>query len=122
MRIGELAERTGLTKDTVRFYERIGLVESRRLPNGYRDFPPEAVPWLRYVRTAQALGFTLAEIARHFVELGEAPDSTAALSALFAEKIRIVDARMTELAALRAELTERMDTGCPLRAVDAAGR
>ncbi|MFG2947262.1 MerR family transcriptional regulator [Streptomyces adustus] len=120
MRIGELAARTGLTKDTVRFYERIGLVESRRLPNGYRDFPPEAVPWLQYVRTAQALGFTLAEIARHFTELGEAPDSAAALSALFEEKIRIIDARMAELAALRADLTDRVDTGCPLRAVGAA--
>ncbi|MET8446986.1 MerR family transcriptional regulator, partial [Streptomyces sp. NPDC005209] len=65
MRIGELAEQTGMTRDTLRFYEKVGLVEAQRLANGYRDFPPETVPWLLYVRTAQALGFSLAEIARH---------------------------------------------------------
>nr|MYU48515.1 MerR family transcriptional regulator [Streptomyces sp. SID7803] len=65
MRIGELAAQTGLSRDTIRFYERTGLVTGgERLPNGYRDFPPETVPWLAYVRTAQALGFSLAEIAR----------------------------------------------------------
>ncbi|MER5193367.1 MerR family transcriptional regulator [Streptomyces sp. NPDC002755] len=115
MRIGELAARTGTTRDTIRFYERVGLVEGRRLPNGYRDFGPETVEWLAYVRTAQTLGFTLAEIARHGEELREAPDSADALSALFEQKIQVVDARMAELAALRAELADRVGTGCPLR-------
>ncbi|MFF8732483.1 MerR family transcriptional regulator [Streptomyces sp. NPDC015171] len=119
MRIGELAARTGVSKDTVRFYEKIGLIEGDRRPNGYRDFPPETVPWLRYVRTAQTLGFTLAEIGRLGAELREAPDSAEALTALFEEKIRIVDERMAALAALRADLAERVGTGCPLRA---AGR
>ncbi|MGW7237776.1 MerR family transcriptional regulator [Streptomyces sp. NPDC054804] len=121
MRIGELAARAGLSKDTIRFYERIGLVTGRRLSNGYRDFPPETVPWLHYVRTAQTLGFSLAEIGRHFEELGDAPDSAEALSALFQEKIRVVDARMAELAALRSELEARVGTGCPLRAVEQTG-
>ncbi|MCT7354561.1 MerR family transcriptional regulator [Streptomyces sp. 15-116A] len=116
MLIGELAARAGVSRDTVRFYEKRGLVTSRRLPSGYRDFAPETVEWLRYVRTAQTLGFSLAEIARHGEELRDAPDTAEALSALFAEKIRIVDARMAELAALRAELTARAGTGCPLRA------
>ncbi|USQ88352.1 MerR family transcriptional regulator [Streptomyces phaeoluteigriseus] len=115
MRIGELSARTGLSRDTIRFYEKVGLVEVRRLANGYRDFAPETAEWLAYVRTAQALGFSLAEIARHGAELREAPDSAGALSELFQEKIRIVDARMAELAALRAELTDRVGTGCPLR-------
>jgi MerR family copper efflux transcriptional regulator len=115
VRIGELSERTGLSRDAIRFYERTGLLESRRSSNGYRDFPPETPMWLAYVRTAQRLGFTLAEIARHGRELREAPDSAEALSALFAEKVAIVDAKMAELAALRAELLERAGTGCPLR-------
>ncbi|MFG3016574.1 MerR family transcriptional regulator [Streptomyces cinerochromogenes] len=121
MRIGELAARTGVSKDTLRFYERIGLIESDRLPNGYRDFPPETVVWLRYVRTAQTLGFTLAEIARHGAELRDAPDSAEALTALFRDKIRIVDERMAALAALRADLTARAGTGCPLRPANRAG-
>ncbi|MFF4014733.1 MerR family transcriptional regulator [Streptomyces sp. NPDC001843] len=117
MLIGELAARTGMTKDGIRFYEKVGLVRSRRLANGYRDFPPDTVPWLAYVRTAQALGFSLAEIARHGEELLDAPDSAAALSELLADKIRLIDVRMAELAALRTELEHRVGTGCPLRAV-----
>ncbi|GAA2391731.1 MerR family transcriptional regulator [Streptomyces glaucosporus] len=117
MRIGELAAQTGMTKDTIRFYEKVGLVTSRRLANGYRDFPPEAVTWLYYVRTAQTLGFSLAEIARHGEELKDAPDTAEALSALFEEKIKVIDARMAELAALRTDLETRVGTGCPLRPV-----
>ncbi|MGW2731028.1 MerR family transcriptional regulator [Streptomyces sp. NPDC001494] len=120
MRIGELAARAGMTRDTIRFYEKVGLVAGRRLPNGYRDFPPEAVVWLQYVRTAQALGFSLAEIARTGERLREAPDTAAALSELFEEKIRVIDARMAELAALRADLATRVGTGCPLRPAGAA--
>ncbi|MFJ7629550.1 MerR family transcriptional regulator [Streptomyces sp. NPDC097595] len=116
MRIGELAAQTGLSRDTIRFYERTGLISGQRLPNGYRDFPPETAPWLAYVRTAQALGFSLAEIARTGEELRDAPDSAQALSALFEEKIAVIDARMAQLTALRADLTARAGTGCPLRA------
>lgn len=117
MRIGELAAQTGMTRDTIRFYEKVGLIAGRRLANGYRDFPPETVAWLQYVRAAQTLGFSLAEIARTGEELRGVPDASEALSALFEEKIELVDARMSELAALRAELAERVGTGCPLRAV-----
>lgn len=114
MRIGELSERSGLSRDAIRFYEKIGLVESHRSPNGYREFDAEAEPWLAYVRTAQRLGFSLAEIGEHGREVREAPDSAARLSAMFAEKIAVVDAKMDQLAALRAELAERAGTGCPL--------
>ncbi|WP_225829828.1 MerR family transcriptional regulator [Streptomyces sp. NK08204] len=116
MRIGELAAQAGMTRDTIRFYEKAGLVEGRRLPNGYRDFPPETVVWLKYIRTAQALGFSLAEIARNGERLREAPDTAVALSALFEEKIQVIDTRIADLAALRADLAARVGTGCPLRA------
>ncbi|WP_254407080.1 MerR family DNA-binding protein [Streptomyces sp. GMY02] len=66
-------------------------------------------------------GFSLAEIARHGEELREAPDSADALSALFEGKIQVIDARMAELAALRADLETRVGTGCPLRAAAQAG-
>ncbi|MFD4948154.1 MerR family transcriptional regulator [Streptomyces sp. NPDC058409] len=122
MRIGELAAQAGMTRDAIRFYEKVGLVTGRRLANGYRDFPPETVAWLHYVRTAQTLGFSLAEIARHGEELREAPDTAEALSALFEEKIQVIDARMAELATLRTELTTRVGTGCPLRTADRPAR
>ncbi|MEU0156830.1 MerR family transcriptional regulator [Micromonospora fulviviridis] len=120
MRIGELAAQAGIGTDTVRYYEKVGLVTGRRLPNGYRDFPAETVAWLHYIRTAQALGFSLAEISRTCARLRAAPDTATALSALFQEKITVIDARIAELAALRADLAARVGTGCPLRAAGQA--
>jgi len=64
MRIGELARCTGVSIDTLRYYERIGLLpKARRSDNGYRDYPPEVRNRLRVIRNAAALGFPLKEIA-----------------------------------------------------------
>jgi hypothetical protein len=61
--IGELARRAGVGIDTVRYYERSGLVEPySRLPSGYRRYRELDVARLRFIRRAQARGFTLAEI------------------------------------------------------------
>ncbi|AOZ09879.1 MerR family transcriptional regulator [Cupriavidus malaysiensis] len=113
MRIGELAERAGLSRDAVRFYEKVGLLKGRRLANGYRDFPPETVEWLRYVRVAQALGFSLAEIAAHGATLRAAEDPAETLSALLRAKLAVIDARLAELGALRGELAARIGQPCP---------
>lgn len=121
MQIGALAARTGLSRDSLRFYEQRGLLQARRLANGYRDYPEEAVPWLGYVRTAQQLGFTLAEIAADLPLLAEGQDSGPALRATLARKLADVDERIAALQDLRAELASRLDmtpeTGadCPLR-------
>ncbi|MEU4539529.1 MerR family transcriptional regulator [Streptosporangium sp. NPDC023825] len=115
MRIGEPAAQAGMTRDTIRFYEKVGLVAGRRPANGYRGFPPETVAWLHHVRTARTLGFPPAEIARHGEKPNDAPDAAEALSALLEEKVQVADARM-------AELTARVGTGCPLRATGQAGR
>ncbi len=62
MKIGQLAKKVGVSSDTVRFYERLGLVQARRRDNGYRDYGDEAAALLQFVKLAQELGFTLAEI------------------------------------------------------------
>ncbi|MGW4809730.1 MerR family transcriptional regulator [Kitasatospora sp. NPDC004272] len=117
MRIGEPAERTGPGRAAPRFHERGGLPVPHRLPDGHRDFPPGAEPWPRYVRTAQALGSPLAEIARtgaeSGAESGAAPDAAERLSELFRAKTALIDARTAELAAPRADLAGRVGTGCP---------
>jgi Hg(II)-responsive transcriptional regulator len=63
MRTGELATEAGVNVETLRYYERRGiLAKPRRLPSGYREYPSNAVRLLRFVKRAQCLGFTLHEI------------------------------------------------------------
>ena len=125
MRIGDMAQATGLSRDTLRFYEKRGLLRARRGANGYRDYPPEAVDWLRYLRTAQQLGFTLAEIEADMPLLAapDAPETAALLRAALANKLADIDARIAGLSQLRAELARRLGTpmrDCPLQGVDHA--
>ena len=64
MRIGALARETGLSTMTIRYYEDIELMpRPSRAPNGYRDYRPEAIERLHFIREAQETGLTLAEIA-----------------------------------------------------------
>lgn len=62
MKIGELARRTGLSASRIRFYEASGLIEARRLGNGYRDYPEEAVQRLEIITCGQQAGFSLEEM------------------------------------------------------------
>ncbi|MEP2717413.1 MerR family transcriptional regulator, partial [Pseudophaeobacter sp.] len=64
MRIGELARKVGVSCDTLRLYERQGLIQSDRRPNGYRDFPDPMLEVVQLIRQAQRLGFTLGEIGQ----------------------------------------------------------
>lgn len=65
MRIGELAEVAGVSPDTIRYYERIGLMPSpTRTPAGYREYPSGAANRIRVIRNAVQLGFPLQEIAK----------------------------------------------------------
>jgi DNA-binding transcriptional MerR regulator len=63
VRIGELADAAGVPTRTIRFYERRGLLaDPRRAPNGYRVYGAATLDRLRFIRTAQAAGLTLAEV------------------------------------------------------------
>jgi DNA-binding transcriptional MerR regulator len=119
MRIGELSAATGLTRETLRFYEARGLLVARRRGNGYRDYPEEAVEWLCYLRTAQALGFTLAEIETGLPLLATGDASAPMLREALRRKLKDIDARIAGLAALRADLAQRLEeptAQCPLQA------
>ena len=116
MLIGELAAASGLSREALRFYERQGLIRARRLDNGYRDYPAEAVALVQYIRTAQQLGFTLAEIGDRLPGIWDAPDPGPALAQVLAAKLQEIDTRITALQALRQTLAERVAADCPLRA------
>ncbi len=122
MQIGEIASATGLSRDTLRFYEKRGLLRARRSANGYRDYPPEAVDWLRYIRLAQTLGFTLGEIEADLPLLAEPESSAPQLRAALERKLEDIDQRIEGLHTLRGELARRLGENmeaCPLQATPA---
>ncbi|MBV4477926.1 MerR family DNA-binding transcriptional regulator [Pseudomonas sp. B2M1-30] len=114
MRIGELAQASAVSRDTLRFYEQRGLIAAQRSANGYRDYPPEMVQLVLYIKTAQRLGFTLGEIGNSVAALWNAPDPDNAVSQLLRDKLQLIETRMSELGALRHELQQRLGQRCPL--------
>ena len=87
MTIGELAERAGVNVQTVRYYERRGLLaKPRRTDSGYRTYTDVTLDRLRFIRRAQELGFTLSEIGELLV-LRLDPQTTASTVKARAEAI-----------------------------------
>lgn len=102
---GQLASRAGVNVESLRYYERTGLLDAPpRTASGYRRYPMDAVRRLRFIKRAQGLGFTLGEI-KELLELQTHPESTCADIRRRAEgKIDDVNRRLRELKALRAAL------------------
>ena len=116
MLIGELATASGLSREALRFYEQQGLIRARRLDNGYRDYPPEVVTLVQYIRTAQQLGFTLAEIGDRLPAIWDAAEPGPALAQVLAAKLQEIDDRIAALQSLRFFFFELVATDCPLQA------
>src|SRR3954447_19205201 len=96
MRVGQVAARAGVNVETLRYYERRGLLpEPARSPNGHRRYDEEAVRFVRAIKEAQALGFTLAEITEYLRASRRSPSQ--ALRVRMAAKIDEIDSRMASL-------------------------
>lgn len=126
LHIGEFAKQAMLSRDTVRFYEKAGLLRPYVLPNGYRVFDASHLELVRSIRIAQLLGFTLAEIK---AQMGRWETLPPRMRIRFMEeKIETLDARMAELQEMRAYLDEKVrwmragKTGIPKNLEDAAVR
>jgi DNA-binding transcriptional MerR regulator len=103
--IGALATATGVTPDTLRFYEKAGLVDApARAENGYRRYDAAAVARVRFVRGAQALGFTLAEIRVAVSRLRAGRFGRADIETQLHRKVAEIDAHMAQLRAMKKEL------------------
>jgi DNA-binding transcriptional MerR regulator len=101
LRSGELAAAAGVNQQTLRYYERRGLLaEPRRSPGGHRLYPAEAVTMLRAIKTAQRLGFTLGEIGR------------LRLRTQASAKLAEVEERIAELQAVATTLRTVIAAGC----------
>ena len=105
MRIGELAARSGVSTKTLRFYEQAGVLGApARSRGGYRDYDDNALQRLRFVRSAQAAGLTLAEV-RQIIAIRERNGPPCAhVTALLEQHLRDLDARVNELTAMRADV------------------
>lgn len=120
LRIGELASRSAVSVEALRYYERRGLLfPIGRRASGYREYPDDAVRVVRFIKRAQALGFSIAEI-HDLVRLRErawSGDAPRQLRQAAASKVGEIDRRVRQLNALRgalAELITACDTACPV--------
>lgn len=110
--IGELSRNTGVNIETIRYYERIGLIpRPARTESGRRVFGPDEAERLTFIRHARELGFDVAAI-RELLNLQDRPEASCeAVSRLASEHLRAVDERVTRLIRLRKEL-RRMIVTC----------
>ncbi len=116
MTIGELAKKAGVNVQTIRYYEREGLLpDAHRWPDsGYRDFDDEALLCLKFIRSAKELGFTLREVKELLDMRTLSGESCAEVRQMIGTKLADLDRRMTEMRRLRRTLV-KLEKACGLR-------
>jgi MerR family transcriptional regulator, copper efflux regulator len=123
LRIGQVAAQAGVNIRTLRFYEREGVLPApERRPSGYRSYPAETVALVRFIKRAQALGYTLREVKELLAlrQASGAPCSEVQRNA--GQKLADVRARIQQLQAMSRALTKLLATcaqphhahACPL--------
>ena len=113
MKIGELANATGVSVRSLRHYERAGLVVARRDDNGYRVFDGTAVERVRRIRGLLDAGFTVSEVlplSASLVEGKHNEECSAAVAQLYRRKLEQLDQRIQCLQEVRALVAQRVAT------------
>jgi len=106
LRSGRLAEAAGVNPQTLRYYERRGLLPApRRSPGGHRLYPPDSVTQLRVIKTAQRLGFTLEEVA-------QLRRRDSGLKRRAESKLAEIEQRIADLQDVAATLRAAISAGC----------
>ncbi|GAA4974948.1 MerR family transcriptional regulator [Actinoplanes utahensis] len=112
LRTGEVAERAGVNIQTLRYYERRGLLaEPVRSNGGHRLYPADTVALLTVIKAAQRLGFTLDEVAG-LLDAGRRRHPNADLRQRAIDKIAEIDRKIADLTAIRGTLTQVVDARC----------
>jgi MerR family transcriptional regulator, copper efflux regulator len=113
MRIGVVAAQANVNEQTLRFYERAGLLRRpARAKNGYRDYPPDTVALVRFIKRAQELGFSLAD-AGALGELRRAPGrNRLKVRELAQAKLRDVEQKIADLTAIQNALQQLVSSCC----------
>ena len=109
-RIGELARRAGVRVDTVRYYEKRGLLPpAGRLASGYRDYGPQSLRRLGFIRRAQRLGFSLDEIAELLRLSEDVRARCSDMRELAVARRDDIEARLQDLERMRRALTQLLE-------------
>lgn len=112
LRVSEVADAARVNIETLRYYERRGLIEKpARSPGGHRLYDDHAVTTLRVIKAAQRLGFTLAEVA-DLIDVGRGRGPAPDFQVRARKKIVEVDQRITDLTTIRTTLLAAIDAGC----------
>lgn len=110
MNIGELAQRTGTKAETIRYYEKIGLIGvAVRSTGNYRAYGPADVTRLGFVRRARELGFPIEQVRELLGLADQREHDCCRVDALTQEHLESIDRKMADLAALRRELATMLD-------------
>lgn len=112
--IGQAAQDAGVGVETIRFYEREGLIEQPIKGTGYRTYSPELVARIRFIRQAQRIGFSLKETQELLALRANPAADCAEVRAQAQHKIAEVDEKISELLRVRAAL-EAVVASCPGR-------
>ncbi|MGE3712879.1 MAG: helix-turn-helix domain-containing protein [Hyphomicrobiaceae bacterium] len=112
MKIGVLARATGSNSETIRYYEKIGLLpRPDRTDGNYRDYDTKDVERLSFIRHARGLGFDIADV-RSLIDLAEQPDQNCAhADAIASRHLAVIAEKMAQLSKLQDELG-RMVASC----------
>ena len=111
MRISKAAEQAGVNIQTLRYYERRGLLpRPPRRQSGYRDFSAEAVRVVRFIKRAQALGFSLTEIEDLLRLRRDRVTNRRKVRVLAGKRLDQVDAKIVQLQRMRSALSHLLET------------
>lgn len=101
MKIHELSKQSGIHLETIRYYEKMGLMpEPKRLENGYRDYDEASLKQLKFIKTCRALDFSLAEI-KFFNEMKTQQSQHCKVDSMLAKHLVSVEEKITELTEIK---------------------
>lgn len=116
MLIGELSQQINLSRDTIRFYEKMQLIQSLVRNNGYKDYPEQTLQQLKLIQIAKNLGFTLAEIKQIIQLTNESEIPATQFHAILLEKLDKIQEKISQLQQMQGMLENLLGgEPCPLR-------
>lgn len=120
-KIGEITKLTGLSADTLRYYEKYGLIKNiSRSPSGIRLYSDKDISKLNFIKRAQRMNFSLNEIKKLLSMREDPQHAKDSVRQLTADKLKHIEEQLTELSTLQSELTLLLNLcrgstdGCPI--------